>query len=500
MRRRMSALIAAVVGVGLTVSQGAAAAAPSPTGTTPTRAKASGVTQWTTRDGQSGNPITSVLPLSDQPAAKAAAPGTTVYVDPALKFQTITGFGASITDSSAYNLYRLDEAQRAAVMNRLFDPATGAGISFLRQPIGASDFATGSAYSYDDMPPGQTDLALEHFSIAHDEKQIIPLLKQAKARNPRLTIMASPWSPPGWMKTTDSMIDGKLKDDPAIYRAYAGYLVKFLQAYRKAGLDVSYLTIQNEPQALLRLDYPGTDLPVAQAAKVINELGPAIKRAGLSTKIIGFDHNWALHWYDAAALQAANGDPEVDYPYKLLATNAAKWVYGTAYHCYYGDPTAQTALKASYPGKQIFMTECEGLNINRTIGSLRNWANSVVAWNIALDENHGPFIGGCKTCTGLVTVDSTTNAVTYNPRYHLISQFSKFVKPGAVRVSSTAVDTIEGQALAVQSVAFRNPDATIALVVNNMSTTEPQTFTVVAGDQSFTATLDPSSTSTFTWK
>ncbi|UOZ04962.1 glycoside hydrolase [Amycolatopsis sp. WQ 127309] len=388
---RAAGVIASTTLVAATSLTSAAPAATPLAAALPAGVRAGDVTQWTTRADQRTEPVSTVIPsVQRATAGTPPTPGTTVYVDPTQKFQTVSGFGASITDSAAANLYRLDETQRAAVLKRLFDPAAGAGISFLRQPIGASDFAVGSAYSYDDMPPGQTDPHLEHFSIAHDEKQIIPLLKQAKALNPQLTVMASPWSPPGWMKTSGSMIDGKLKDDPAIYRAYADYLVKFLQAYRAAGVDVSYLTIQNEPQALLRLDYPGTDLGVGQAAKVVDELAPAIKRAGLPTRILGFDHNWALHWYDAAALQAANGDPEADYPFKLLSTDAARSLYGTAYHCYYGDPAAQTALKASYPGKQIFMTECEGLDIDRAIGSLRNWANSVVAWNIASTRTTAP--------------------------------------------------------------------------------------------------------------
>ncbi|MCM2416185.1 hypothetical protein [Streptomyces sp. RKAG290] len=199
--------------------------------------------------------------------------GTTVHVDPALTFQKLTGFGASLTDSSAAVLYRLDEKQRDALLGELFSPQDGNGLSMLRQPIGASDFAT-SLYSFDDVPAGRTDYGLRHFSVAHDTKQILPLLRQARALNPRLKVIASPWSPPAWMKTGGSMIDGKLIDDPRIYDAYARYLVKFVQAYAAHGVPVDYLTVQNEPQAQLRADYPGTDLPVAQQAAVIERLGP----------------------------------------------------------------------------------------------------------------------------------------------------------------------------------------------------------------------------------
>ncbi|MEW1691289.1 glycoside hydrolase family 30 protein [Streptomyces sp. NPDC091265] len=248
---------------------------------------------------------------------EAGPADTTVHVDPALTFQKLTGFGASLTDSSAAVLYRLDEKQREALMEELFSPQDGNGLSMLRQPIGASDFAT-SLYSFDDVPAGRTDYGLKHFSVGHDTKQILPLLRQAKALNPRLKVIASPWSPPAWMKTGGSMIDGKLIDDPRIYDAYARYLVKFVKAYAAHGVPVDYLTVQNEPQALLRADYPGTDLPVAQQAAVIERLGPALRKAGLRTKILGFDQNWAEHPFDVQAHVDAGDDPELNYPFDLL--------------------------------------------------------------------------------------------------------------------------------------------------------------------------------------
>ena len=146
------------------------------------------------------------------------------------------GFGGAITDSSATVLYRLSPAARAATMRSLFDPVTGDGLDYLRQPIGASDFVATADYTYDDLPAGQTDYAQKHFSIAHDQAQILPLLRQAEAINPRLQIIASPWSPPAWMKTNDSLIGGRLIDDPRIYRSYALYLLKFVQAYRANGV------------------------------------------------------------------------------------------------------------------------------------------------------------------------------------------------------------------------------------------------------------------------
>ncbi|MCU1681493.1 MAG: Glucosylceramidase [Amycolatopsis sp.] len=473
----------AVVAVATSAANAAQAPPPSSPGT---------VHEWLTQPGV-------VTPTDAQlPWQTPAVPGqTTVRLDPNLKYQSVSGFGAAITDSSAQVLYGLTPQARDEVMTNLFDPKAGAGLSFLRQPIGASDFAVGQDYSFDDVPAGQTDYQLKHFTIAHDETQILPLVRQAKKLNPQLQIVASPWSPPGWMKTSDSMIDGKLIDTPAVYQAYAKYLVKFLQAYQKAGVKVDYLTVQNEPQALERKNYPGTDLPWEQEAKVISALGPAIRAAGLSTKILGFDHNWAEHPGDIKSHQAAGEDPEPNYPYDLLATNAAKWIAGTAYHCYYGDATAQTALKASFPGKDIFFTECEGGDSSTTLAIMQNWGRSAIDWNIALDENHGPHLGGCGTCNGTVTVNSVTKAVTYNDQYRDLEHFAKFVPQGAVHIASTVTYT-SGTSTPITTVAFTNPDHTTVLVALNTGTTD-KTFSVVSGNQSFQATLSPGATATYQW-
>ena len=209
----------------------------------------------TTADGQQKLAGQAPVAFSPSPPANLA-----VTVDPTRTFQTMTGFGGSITDSSAAVLYTLSPAARQAAMHLLFDPVTGDGLDFLRQPIGASDFTTTPAYTYDDRPPGQTDYSQSHFSIAHDEAQILPLLREAEKINPRLTIMATPWSPPAWMKTGGSLIGGRLIDSPAIYRSYALYLLKFVQAYQAQGVRIDAITVQNEPQNRTPGTYPGTDL------------------------------------------------------------------------------------------------------------------------------------------------------------------------------------------------------------------------------------------------
>ncbi|MGW4111373.1 discoidin domain-containing protein [Actinosynnema sp. NPDC004786] len=442
------------------------------------------------------------------------SPHPTIVVDPDRAFQTVDGFGASITDSSAAVLNGLAPDVRAKTLRDLFDPVHGIGVSFLRQPIGSSDFtAEAEHYTHDDVPPGQTDFPLRHFDIDHDRRTVLPLLREAKRLNPALKVMATPWSPPAWMKTTDSLVGGRLKDDPAVHDAYARYLVKFVQAYTAAGVPIDFLSVQNEPQNRTPDAYPGTDMPVAQQLAVIEALGPKLRLASPRTKILAYDHNWATHPNDVAATPPGSS-PETDYPYQVLRGRAARWVAGTAFHCYYGDPSAQTALRDAFPAKGIWFTECSGSKgaqdppakvfrdtltwhaRNVVIGTTRNWARSAVNWNIALDSAGGPHNGGCGTCTGLVTAHPD-GSVTTDAEYYTIGHLAKFVKPGARRIASTSFGTTgwNGQ---VMDVAFRNPDGSTALVAHNQND-DPRTFAVNVGDRTFEYTLPGGALATFTW-
>ncbi|MET8153673.1 glycoside hydrolase family 30 beta sandwich domain-containing protein, partial [Actinoplanes sp. NPDC005259] len=445
---------------------------------------------------------------------RGASPETTITVDPGTRYQSMDGFGASLTDSAASVLHRLDPAARDRAMRSLFDPREGIGVGFLRQPIGSSDFtAAGAHYSYDDVPAGETDFALRHFSIDHDRAQILPLLRRARQLNPQLKIMGTPWSPPAWMKTSDSLIGGHLKDDPRIYDAYARYLVRYVLQYAEAGVPIDYLTVQNEPQNRHDGGYPGAAVPVGQAAKVIEALGPLLRRHSPRTRILGYDHNWATHPGDVATTPPGE-DPETDYPYRLLDSPAGRWLAGTAYHCYSGEPSAQTALHEAYPEKGIWFTECSGSHGEQdtpeqifrgtltwhartlAIGTTRNWAKSVVNWNIALDSTGGPHLGGCGTCTGLLTLHPD-GSVSRDAEYFTIGHLAKFVRPGAYRIASTSFGTTgwNGQ---IMDVAFRNPDGSTALVVHNEND-DPRTFAVAVGDRSFEYTLPGGALATFTW-
>ena len=399
------------------------------------------------------------------------------------------GFGASLTDSSAWLLDRkLTPEQRKETLDQLFDPKSGIGLSILRQPMGASDFAV-TEYSYDDAAKGKKDLKLEKFSIEHDRAYIIPLIKQALARNPNLKIIASPWSPPGWMKTSQSMIFGALS--PEAYPAFASYFVKFIKAYEAEGMPIYAITMQNEPLNIPG-NYPGMGMTaIEQTAFLRDHLGPALKSAGLKTKVFVFDHNWDL----------------IEYPISVLSdAKAAAFAAGTATHCYGGVPTAQNELHDRFPGKEIWMTECSGGDWQKgnlleqqarlIINSTRNWAQTVVLWNIALDQNHEPYLGGCTTCRGVVTVNHATSPAQVIPTvdFTALGHVSKFVKPGARRIESNSF----GQG-SLEDAAFQNPDGSIVLFVLN-SSGGPMPFNIAWKGQFASYKMPAGAVATFVWQ
>jgi glucosylceramidase len=457
------------------------------------------------------------LELADQglvPFTNAPPVHLAITIDPARRFQSMDGVGASITDSSAAVLYRLDPAERSAVMAALFDPRRGNGLAILRQPMGGSDFVAQAAYTYNDLPAGETDFEMRRFSIAHDQAQILPLLRQARALNPRLRIIASPWSAPAWMKTNQSLIGGELIDDRRIDEAYARYFVKFLLAYRAAGAPVHAVTTQNEPQNRNPSGYPGMYMSSARQARFIAVLGPALRRAGLDTKILAYDHNWSMHPGDIESTPPGE-TPETEYPSMVLGDPAAaQWIDGVAYHCYSGEPRRQSLLHEWFPDAAIYFTECSGSHgpadppaqvfsdtlrwhsRNLIIGVPRNWSRTVVNWNLALDPSGGPHVGGCDTCTGVVTV-GPGQTVTRSAEFYTLGHLGRFVQPGARRIASTSFGTTgwNGQ---IQDVAFRNPDGSTALVVHNQND-DPRSFSVAVGDSAFDYTLPGGALATFTW-
>ncbi|MCH9275881.1 glycosyl hydrolase [Bifidobacterium amazonense] len=417
------------------------------------------------------------------------AADVTITADPTHSYQSIDGFGASFTDASAHLIDQvLDEEDRATAMSRLFDPKLGIGLSLLRNPMGASDYAR-TIYSYDDMPDGQRDESLDRFSIGHDLESILPLTTWAMELNPRLRLIASPWSAPGWMKTSGSMIGGELRED--CYEAYARYFVRFLQAYAEQGVPVFAVTPQNEP-LFVPGHYPGMLFPADREARFVRDfLRPALCDAGLETRVLGYDHNW----------------DRVDYAFDLL--DAAEDAFdGIAWHWYGGRAVSQSRVASHFPAKDVYFTEGSGgewipefepafSNLMRTgIDILRNGSKSFILWNLALDEHNGPVVPGFgrSTCRGLLRVDRRTRTAEYMLDYYGLAHFSKFIRPGAVRIGSD-------QNGGVRSLACRNEDGSVVVVLFNDSNHDARVGVDVVGvaGPSRTVSLPSKAAATVVW-
>lgn len=427
--------------------------------------------------------------LAPSEVDKAGKAGDVIRIDPKRQHQRIAGFGAAITEGSAWLIrHGMNEAQRDALMRELFTrEGDGLGFDFTRLTIGASDFSR-SHYSLDDMPPGQTDPELKHFSLANEREDVIPAVKQALALNPKLQIMASPWSAPGWMKTTDSLVQGQLK--PEFYGAFAHYMVRYVESMKAEGVPIFALTLQNEPH-FEPGDYPGMRMPPRTRAVVVGQhLGPLLKAKGLKTQLLEWDHNWDEPWSPLSMLSDAT---------------ARRFVSGVAWHCYAGDVSAQSQVAQHFPELEVWFTECSGgewkpqwaetlpwITRNLIIGSTRHGARGVLMWNLALDPQYGPHLGGCKDCRGVVTIDPKTGQVTRNIEYYAFGHASRFVRQGARRVDS------EGGGKGIDHVAFTNPDGSTALIVSN-SAAEPRRFIVQAPGQRFSYELPASAAVTFSW-
>lgn len=422
----------------------------------------------------------------------------TVTIDAEQKFQEMDGFGASFTESSAELFMRhMTPTQRHENLLRLFDPKQGAGLSFLRQPMGSSDFRL-SDYTYDDMPLGEEDFAMQHFSIGKDRATILPVLKEALAINPDIRIMASPWTMPAWMKKPlqadkpelqnrgPHLFGGIMRDEAAVYEAAGLYFARFIKAYAAEGVPIFAVTLQNEP-AHQSADYPSMGLPDNQAAKLAIAVGKAFERESIKTRIIVWDHNWDVP----------------DYAINVLKNAEAKqYVDGSAFHCYAGNIEAQAKVHEAFPDKNIYFTECSGgawapdfggnlLWDTKTlvIGATRNWAKTVAKWNMALDENFGPKIsGGCGNCRGVVTVNSKSGDLELNPEFYALGHAAKWLQPGARHIASDDAN----------SVAFQNRDGSnVVIVVNEKGDAQP--LALRWNDKTVRVTMTARSVATFVW-
>jgi glucosylceramidase len=442
---------------------------------------------WLTK-GDKSKLLSREADLSIQRTTSAAWP--VLVIDTSIRFQTMHGFGAALTGSSAYLLHqKMDAATRAATLRKLFDPIDGIGISYLRLTIGASDFSL-SDYTYDDLPANQEDFALEHFSLGKDTADVIPVLKEILQLSPAIGLMGSPWSPPAWMKTNGSLKGGKLK--AGCYDVYADYFVRYIQGMKSHGITISSVTPQNEP-LYFTANYPCMEMQAEDQMMFIkSSLGPKFQSAGIDTRIIVYDHNWDNTSYAISILN----DPD-----------AAKFVSGSAFHAYAGDVSAMSTVHNAHPDKELYFTEISGgawapdfagnlmWNMrNIFIGTAWNWSTTSLLWNLALDQNHGPQNNGCNNCRGVITYNTTSGQITYNEEYYSIAHFSKFVKPGASRVALILPQNLGD----ISAVAFQNTDGLKVIVACNPGSTM-QTFTVRQGEKSFTYSLPQQSVVSITW-
>lgn len=439
--------------------------------------------------------------LSPQPetafSGKAKAADAVIEVNAGRQYQTMRGFGAALTGSSAYLINsKMSEPQRDRLLEELFGDG-GIGLDYVRHTIGASDFSVDengnpSSYTYDDLPPGETDFGLTRFSVGKDA-EVIAALQRIVRQYERVKVLGTPWTAPPWMKHGEATPNGWYLNyaDDRIYRAYAEYFVRYIQAYEAAGIPIDAVTVQNEPE-FTSPDYPSMSMGAEEQAKFIGDyLGPAFEKSGLETKIIAYDHNW---------------DGGEDYAKTVLSDGEAnRYTEGTAYHCYSGEPDAMTGVHDAFPDKSVYFTECSGgswsedfgsnlawLMSKLTIGAARNWAETILLWNLALDPEGGPANGGCADCRGVVTIDPGSGEAVKNVEYYALGHVSKFVDRGAVRIDSSPASA------GIENVAFRNPDGTIVLIAVNTGDL-PRTVEAVWRRQSFAYTLPARSAATFSW-
>lgn len=409
-----------------------------------------------------------------------------IEVNAAQEFQTVEGFGFTLTGGSAQVINSLNSDKKQELLQQLFGKGEeDISISYLRLSIGASDLNE-STFSYDDMPAGETDEDLSEFSLEPDMHDLFPLLKEILKINPEIKILGTPWSPPVWMKDNNSTIGGSLK--PEYYEVYAAYFVKYIQQMKEQGIEIDAITPQNEPL------HPGNNpsmlmLPEQQADFIANHLGPAFQKANLDTRIIIYDHN----------------ADKPEYPLNVLSDpEARKFISGSAFHLYAGDISALSKVHQAYPDKDLYFTEQYTSTSgefsgdlkwhlkNVIIGSMRNWSRTALEWNLANNADFGPHTdGGCTTCKGAITVNSS-NAYTPNVGYYIIAHASKFVPPGSVRIASN----IQGN---LQNVAFKTPEGKKVLIVENDGDAS-EMFNIKYNGKWITTSLDAGAVGTYVWK
>ncbi len=430
---------------------------------------------------------------------------TTIQIDPTKTYQQMDGFGFAITYSTCYNLLKMDQEARAKFLKQTYSETEGYGVSYARISIGCNDFSS-TEYSLCDTK------GLENFALYKDETQyVIPILKEILAINPKVKIIAAPWTCPKWMKVKDlttlspfdSWTDGHL--NPAYRADYAQYFVKFIQAMKSQGIDIYAVSPQNEP--LNKANCASLYMPWDEEAPFVKELASAFKQNGITTKIYVFDHNYN---YDNLADQE-------DYPIKVYnalgnSFEGSELVVGAAYHDYGGTNAELTDIHNQANDKELIFSESSigtwnnGRDLtkrlvadmrNITLGTVNQWCKAVLVWNLMLDEKMGPNLdGGCQTCYGAVDIYDNYKTLKYNSHYYVICHMANVVRPGAVRVGM-GLRSYAGTD--VLSSAVLNPDGSKAVVLLNTGD-DDFNVTVSDGTSHFKVTVPARGVVSTTWK
>jgi glucosylceramidase len=406
----------------------------------------------------------------------------TINVSENTQYQSIDGFGYSLTGASAQLINNMSNNAQNTLLQELFGQGENSiGVSYLRISIGASDLDI-NLFSYNDLPAGQTDLALNNFSIDPDLVNLIPILTKIKQINPNIKILATPWSAPSWMKTNGLSVGGELKTN--LYATYANYFVKYIQAMRTNGINIDAISIQNEPEN--QFNNPSMLMNAAQQTNFIkNNLGPTFATNNIQTKIIIFDHN----------LDNPN------YPISILNDNAAnQYIDGSAFHLYAGQIDNMSAVHNSHPNKNLYFTELWTeapsnfaadlkFHIREVIiGASRNWSKATFEWNLASNATNSQFLpGGCTNCLGAITIDG--NNVTKNTAYYVIAHAAKFIPSGSKRIQTNSNSELP-------NVAFKTPQGKIVVIVLN-NTDSQKSFNINGTNEPISTSLAAGSVGTF---
>lgn len=467
------------------------------------------IESWVTKHDRSA--LFQKIPEKIAFSSKGQGRGPLIVIDESHLMQTIDGFGFALTGGSAELMIKMTPAARKELLKNLFSKdADNIGVSYIRLTIGASDLNS-FVYSYNDLKEGETDFDLKKFDLGQDRKDVIPVMKEILALNPNIKIMASPWSPPTWMKTNGKVKAGSLK--PECYDVYSRYFVRYIQEMAKEGIFIDAITIQNEP--LNANNTPSMRMSAAEQTEFIKKhLGPALEKAALKTKIVLFDHNL----------------DRPDYPLTVISDpEAAKFVDGSGFHHYGGEFEAMTILHNAHPEKNLYFTEqmvvekpgSPTIDIAAQVKRLivkttSNWSRNVILWNFAADPLNDPHTddGGCSMCQGAVTIDR--DLYIKNIAYYVVAHASKFVVPGSVRIASTqagdmsvSLTTDEERREVVRvanlenkdilpNVAFRTPEGKTVLIVANDSF-NISSFRIQYRGMVASVKLDPGSVGTYVW-